>query len=61
MIPAALLVNLIILLIVVGLVLYMVRALPVDGWIKTVAQVLIVVVLLLYLLSLLPPGSPIIR
>lgn len=61
MIPAALLVNLIVLLIVAGLLLWLIRALPLDGWIKTAIQVLIVVVLLLYLLSFLPVGGPIIR
>jgi hypothetical protein len=61
MIPAAFLVQLLVLLVVVGLVLYLVRALPIEPWIKTVAYVIVVVILLLYLLSFLPVSAPLIR
>lgn len=61
MIPVALLANLIVVLIVAGLLLWVVRTMPLDGWIKTAIQVLLIVVLLLYLLSFLPVANPIIR
>lgn len=54
MFPVALLINLIVLLIIVGLVLWLVRTLPIDQWIKTAVTVLVVVVVLLWLLSMLP-------
>lgn len=61
MFPAALLINLIVVLIIVGLVLFLVRTLPLDAWIKTAITVLVVIVVLLYLLSLLPLGGPLFR
>lgn len=61
MIPVGLLINLIVVLIVVGLLLWLVRVIPVDAWIKTAVQILLVVIVLLYLLSLLPISAPLIR
>lgn len=54
MFPVALLINLIVILIIAGLIMWLVRTLPIDQWIKTAIMVLVIIVLLLYLLSLLP-------
>lgn len=61
MIPAGILVSLIVVLIIAGLLLWVIRQMPLDAWIKTAIQVLIVVILLLYLLSLLPISPPLFR
>lgn len=61
MIPAGILVTLIVVLIIAGLLLWVIRQMPLDAWIKTAIQVLIVVILLLYLLSLLPISPPLFR
>lgn len=51
------LIQIIILLIVVGAILYIVDILPLDGTVKRIAQVVAVVVLAIYLLKLLLPAS----
>ena len=61
MFPAALLIQLLFVLIIVGLVLWLVRTLPIDQWIKTAITVLMIVVILLWLLSMLPIGAPLFR
>lgn len=51
------LINLIIVLIVVGLLLYAANNwLPIDGKIKTILNVVVILVVLLWLLSALVPG-----
>lgn len=51
------LVNLLILLIVVGVVLYVVNNyIPMDGKIKTILNWVVVIVLLIFLLQLILPG-----
>ena len=55
------LVGILIFLIVVGLILYLIRMLPLDAWIKNLAYVIVVVFVLLYLLQMLGGFGPVIR
>lgn len=61
MIPIGFLVTLIVVLIIAGLLLWLVRMMPLDAWVKTAIQVLIVVILLLCMLAALPIPSPLFR
>jgi len=45
------LIELVIILIVIGLLLYLVRRLPIDGDIKLVIEIIIIVVIIIVLLS----------
>lgn len=47
------LVSLVIYLIIFGLILYVVRMLPIDAWLKNLIYVVLVIVLLLWLIGLL--------
>ncbi len=44
------LINLIIVLIIVGAVLYLLRYVPLDGTVKTIIQVVVIIALVLYVL-----------
>ena len=44
------LINLIIVLIIAGAVLYLMRFLPIDGTVKTIIQAVVVIVLVLYVI-----------
>jgi len=61
MIPLAFLVQILVLLVVFGLIVWIIRQIPLDAWIKNCIYVLLVIVLLLYAVSLLPIGAPLLR
>lgn len=51
------LLQLLILLIVVGALLYILNMLPIDATVKRIIQVIAIVILAVYLLKLLLPGA----
>jgi hypothetical protein len=51
------LINLVIVLIIIGLVIYLIDLLPIDAGIKKIIRALIIVVVILWLLTLFLPIS----
>ena len=51
-------INLIILLILVGAVLYVVGVLPIDGTLKLIIRVIVIVAVAIYAIRLLAPQLP---
>jgi hypothetical protein len=54
MAPLPLLINVIVAVIVIALLVWLIKQIPVDQWIKSALYVLLVVVLLVWLLALFP-------
>lgn len=53
-------ISILIVILVIGLVLYLIELLPIDGTMKLIARAIVILVLILWLLSLiglLPMGS----
>ncbi len=55
------LIGILVFLIIIGLILYLIRMLPIDAVIKQIAYVVVIVFILIYLLSLLGGWGPVIR
>lgn len=50
------LINLLIVLLVVGAVLYLLTLVPIDGTIKTIIQVIVIVAVVVYVIKLFAPA-----
>lgn len=53
-------ISILVIILVIGLVLYLIEMLPIDGTMKLIARAIVILVLILWLLSLiglLPMGS----
>lgn len=54
MLPLATLVNLLAAVIVVGLLVWLIKQIPVDQWIRSALYIVLVLLLLIWLLALFP-------
>jgi len=61
MAPLPMLANLIAAVIAVALLVWLIKQIPIDQWVKSALYVLLVVLLLLWLLSIFPIVQPVIQ
>lgn len=55
------LIGILVFLIVIGLILYLIRMLPIEPFIKQICYVVVIVFIVIYLLTLLGGWGPVIR
>ena len=54
------LVSVLLALVVIGLILYLIRMLPIEGWVKNVAYVVVIIFVIVWLIQMLG-GGPVIK